>query len=154
MTVIVFPPKTEGGANGWTVEERNQLEALYAARTNCGEVSECAFETTEIGEPQFFLLGPAPRCDCVLSISRVSGRYVVEDGSGGFICDAAGLEEVMQTASALQLRRPATGLVPRIALGWYAFREFVEGRTEPLVGEITEVAEVLTHVVPQVAALA
>jgi hypothetical protein len=60
----------------------------------------------------------------------------------------------MQTASALQLRRPATGLVPRIALGWYAFREFVEERTEPLVGEITEVAEVLTHVVPQVAALA
>ena len=60
MTVIAFTPKFESEANGWTAEERNQFEALYAARAHRGEASECAVEMTETGDPQFFLLGPAP----------------------------------------------------------------------------------------------
>jgi hypothetical protein len=153
MTVIAFTPKFGGGANEWTAEERHQFEALYAARAHCGEASECVVGMTEAGDPQFFLLGPEPACDCVLSISRVSGRYVIEDGSGGLIGEMATLDEAMQTVSRVRLRRP-TGLVARVVAAWYGFREFVEEKTEPVVAEVVEVAEVLTHVVPQVAAFA
>jgi hypothetical protein len=153
MTVIAFTPKFDGEANGWTAEERNQFEALYAARAHCGEASACVFEMTESGDPQFFLLGPEPAADCVLSISRVSGRYVIEDGNGGQIAEMTSLDEVLQTASRVRLRRQ-TGLIARVVAAWYGFREFVEEKTEPVVTEVVEVAEVLTHVVPQVAAFA
>jgi len=153
MTVIVFTPKFDGEANAWTAEERNQFEALCAARAHCGEASECVVEMTETGDPQFFLLGPEPACDCVLSISRVAGRYVIEDGNGGMIGEMTSLDEVVHTASRLRLRRQ-TGIVARVIAAWYGFREFVEEKTEPVVTEIVEVAEVLTHVMPQVAAIA
>ena len=153
MTVIAFTPKLESEANGWTTEERNQFEALYAARTHRGEASECAIEMTETGDPQFFLLGPAPQYDCVLSISRLSGRYVIEDGNGGSIGETASLDEAMQTASRLRLHS-RMGIVARVIAAWYAFREFVEEKTEPVVAEAVEFAEVLTHVMPQVAAIA
>jgi hypothetical protein len=153
MTVIAFQPKPESETNGWSIEERNQFEMLYATRAQCGEASEWAVEATENGDPQFFLIGPAPACECVLSISRVSDRYVMEDGDGGLIGEMASLEEVMQSASRLRLGR-RVGIFARVALAWCGFREFVEEKTEPLVAEMTEVAEVLTHVVPQVAAFA
>jgi hypothetical protein len=153
MTVIAFTPKFDGEANGWTAGERNQFEALYAARAHCGEVSACVVEMTETGDPQFFLLGPEPACECVLSISRISGRYVIEDGDGGPIGETASLDEAMQTASHVRLRRQ-TGMVVHLIAAWDGFREFVEEKTEPVVAEMVEVAEVLTHVVPQVAAFA
>jgi hypothetical protein len=154
MTVIAFQPKADGEANGWTAEERNQFEALLAARANCGEASECVIETTETGDPQFFLLGPTPACECVLSISRVSGRYVMEDGAGALLGESAIFDEVMEAASHVRLRRTRTNLVARIVAAWVAFREFVEEKTEPVAAEVAEVAEVLTHVMPQVAAFA
>jgi hypothetical protein len=153
MTVIAFTPKFDDEPNGWTAEERNQFEALYAARAHRGEASECVVEMTETGDPQFFLLGPEPACECVLSISRVCGRYVIEDGNGGSIAVAANLDETLQTASRVRLRRQ-TGIVARVLAAWYGFREFVEEKTEPVMTEVVEVAEVLTHVVPQVAAFA
>jgi hypothetical protein len=154
MTVIAFQPKPESETSGWDIEERNRLEALYASRAQCGEVSEWAVEATENGDPQFFLIGPVPACECVLSISRVSDRYVMEDGNGRLIGEMASLEEVMQSASRLRLGRRGTSLLARIALAWAGLREFVEEKMEPLAAEMTEVAEVLTHVVPQVAAFA
>ena len=152
MTVIAFTPRAE--ANDWTAEERHQLEALYAARLKCGEVSEWAVATTDAGDPQFFLLGPAPACECVLSISRVAGRYVMEDGKGGAISEASDIDEVFDVAARLRLRRARTALVARLALAWCAFREFIEERLEPVEAEVAEVAEVLSHVAPQLAAFA
>jgi hypothetical protein len=89
----------------------------------------------------------------VLSISRVCGRYVIEDGKGGSIAELATLDEALQMASRVRLRRQ-TGIVARVLAAWYGFREFVEEKTEPVVTEVVEVAEVLTHVMPQVAAFA
>jgi hypothetical protein len=153
MTVIAFTPKFDGEPNGWTIEERNQFEALFAARAHCGEASGRVVEVTETGDPQFFLLGPEPGCECVLSISRVAGRYVIEDGEGGAIGEMTTLEEAAETASRVTLRR-RTGLIARVVAAWYAFREFVEEKTEPVMAEMVEVAEVLTHAMPQVAAIA
>jgi hypothetical protein len=153
MTVIPFTPKFDGEANGWTAEELNQFEALYAARVHCGEASKCVFEMTDNGDPQFFLLGPEPACDCVLSISRVSGRYVIEDGNGGLIGEMTSLDEAMRAASRLRLRGHTT-MVARVVAAWYAFCEFVEEKTEPVMAEVVEVAEVLTHIMPQAAAIA
>jgi hypothetical protein len=154
MTVIAFTPRDEFSAGGWTSEEFRRLEAIYAARAQRGDASEFAVAATEIGDPQFFLLGTAPGYECVLSISRVSGRYVVEDGNGGVIGEMAAIEEVERVAARLRFRRVRTGLAARIVFAWYAFREFVEEKVEPIVGEMAEVTEVVTHVLPQVAALA
>jgi hypothetical protein len=154
MTVIAFTQKSEFETNGWTLEERRQFEALHAARANCGEASDWAVATTDAGDPQFFLLGPAPACDCVLSISRIGHRYVIEDGNGGAICEALDIREVFDVASRLRLTRVRTGLVARLALAWCTFREFAEEKVEPIGAEIAEVAEVLSHVAPQIAAFA
>ena len=37
---------------------------------------------TEIGDPQFYLLGPPPHEECILCISRLGRVYVLEDGAG------------------------------------------------------------------------
>jgi hypothetical protein len=154
MTVVSFTPRMEGEPGGWTAEERHQLEALHAARAKCGEVSEGVVATTESGDPQFFLIGPAPACDCVLSISRVSGRYLIEDGNGASIAEASSLDELAHIASQVRLRRSKTTILARVALVWCALRQFVEEKMEPVVGEMAEAAEVLTHFVPQAAMLA
>jgi hypothetical protein len=154
MTVIAFTLRDECAAGEWTHDELTRLEGLYAARARRGDVSEYAVAATDAGDPQFFLLGPAPTYECVLSVSRVSGHYVMEDGAGGAIGGMSDLSEVERVAARLRFRRARTGLFARIALAWYAFREFVEEKVEPLLGEMTEVTEVVTHVLPQVAAFA
>jgi hypothetical protein len=78
---------------------------------------------------------------------------VIEDGKGGAIGEMATLEEVAETASRVPLCR-RTGIIARLVAAWYAFREFVEEKAEPVMTEMVEVAEVLTHAMPQVAAIA
>jgi hypothetical protein len=154
MSVIAFAPKFEIEAIGWSVEERRQLEALHAARASCGEASEWAVATTESGDPQFFLLGPAPACECVLSISRIGRRYVIEDGHGGAVSEASDIGEVFDVVSRMRFARARSVLVAKLALAWCALREFAEEKLEPIGVEIAEAAEVLSHVAPQVAAFA
>ena len=37
---------------------------------------------TEVGDPQFYLLGRPPHDECILCISRLGRLYVLEDGHG------------------------------------------------------------------------
>ncbi len=154
MSVIAFQPRLDGEAHGWTAAEGRQLDAFFAVCNRQGEVSDRAIQVTEHGDPQFFLFGPAPDCACLLSISRVAGRYVIENGDGVLLGEAANLEELRQFASRVRLGRRATGLVTRLGLAWLTFCGFVEERTEPLLGELTELAELLSGVAPQLAAFA
>jgi len=55
---------------------------------------------TEKGDAQFYLLGPLPDQACELCVSRISGRYILEDGSGRLLFEHRNLDLVALHAKA------------------------------------------------------
>src|SRR6266436_1304982 len=55
---------------------------------------------TETGDAQFYLLGPLPDQACELCVSRIGGRYILEDGSGRFLFEHQSLALVALHAKA------------------------------------------------------
>ena len=85
MSVIEFPKP----AREWRPDELQQLVSLAdAARFSWGTGE------TERGEPQFYVIGPAPEHDCVLCVSRLAQGYVLEDGTGRMIGEAPALDRI------------------------------------------------------------
>ena len=78
MSIVEFPQRSFPASGAWSADELQQLIALF--RTE-GETSY-ATGMTEHGDPQFYLLGPAPAHECVLCVSRLAQTYVLEDGEG------------------------------------------------------------------------
>jgi hypothetical protein len=75
---------------------------------------------------------------------------VIEDGAGRVLYeqhDTAKLAEQAATA----LRRRKAALIARVSVAWCALREFFEEKTEAMMGEPMDI---LTHIAPQLAALA
>jgi hypothetical protein len=149
MTVIAFQPRMLQLDGPWRTGELNAMvETLMPEATRPGGLG-WDVGLTEIGDPQFYLLGP-PQDDCLLCISRIGRRYVLEDGAGQVLFEHYRLSLLVERArSALQKRKAQ--IVARAALVWCAVRETVEERLDALVldGE-----ELLAHCVPQLAALA
>jgi acyl transferase domain-containing protein len=147
MTVIAFQPLQLDGP--WRTGELNAMvETLMPEATRPGGLG-WDVGLTEIGDPQFYLLGP-PQDECLLCISRIGGRYVLEDGAGQVLYEHCRLSLLVERARAALQKRKAQ-IVARTALVWCALRETVEERLDALVldGE-----ELLAHCVPQLAALA
>jgi hypothetical protein len=148
MTVIPLPRDKESG--GWRPAELNQVVASVAGRLQGGEAGGWDIGVTERGEPQFYLLGPAPDYECILCISRIATVYVVENGRGHVLCEhgsllalANGLHRVLRTAKA--------ELVTRVTLAWFVIREAFTEKIEAMLGESEEL---VVHFAPQLAALA
>lgn len=149
MTVVtLFPRETSGG---WQHAELQQLIGVFAAHRAAGAAEDWSTGETERADPQFYLLGQSPDQDCVLAISRVGGTYVLEDGAGGVLAEDRNLGRVASRAVSLARRSAIAHLYGRIVVGWYALREAFEEKLEPL---LAEPVELLTHAVPQLAALA
>ncbi len=55
---------------------------------------------TEKGDAQFYLLGPLPDQACELCVSRIGGRYILEDGSGRLLFEHRNLDLVALHARA------------------------------------------------------
>jgi hypothetical protein len=144
MTVIAFRPRPRQQLGGWRPAE---LEAIVdrLAQERAWEVG-----MTELGDPQFYLLGPPPQVECLLCISRLGATYVVEDGAGRVLLEHNSLVVLAEQARAL-LQKKRTQVAARIALIWCALREACEARFEAVVGESEEL---LAHFAPQLAALA
>ena len=81
MNVIEFPHQQEL-PQGWQSSELTRLTNACAGSVSMGDVSGWEVGATEYGDPQLYLLGPAPDHECVLSISRLGRLYVLEDGKG------------------------------------------------------------------------
>jgi hypothetical protein len=148
MTVIAFTPREQRGE--WQAAELEQLVETLSLRPR-----DCANRgwdvgATELGDPQFYMLGPPPREDCILCISRLGRVYVLEDGAGKVLFEHNSLVMLAEQAKAL-LQRKKSQIAARIAVAWCALREAFEEKLEPIVGESEEL---LTHFVPQLAALA
>lgn len=140
MTVIDFRKRS----GDWRADELQSLVAL-------AEAARFSWDTgaTERGEPQFFVLGPAPEHDCVLCVSRLAQGYVLEDGAGRVIGEAPSLDRF-----AVEAARAAIGgsrsLVTRIMVAWVTLRLTIEEKLEPI---FEESEELLARFAPQMAAM-
>jgi hypothetical protein len=150
MTVLKFPGAMAQFPDGWQSVEMQQFLAVSAKAISSGEASAWEVGATEQGDPQLFLLGPAPDCECILSISRLGRVYVVEDGYGRVLFEHDNPMLLAEHASAA-LRRGKASLIARVTVAWVALREAVEEKTEAMMAEPLEL---LTHIAPQLAALA
>ena len=104
---------------------------------------------TEKGDVQFYLLGPPAEQACELCVSRIDGRYILEDGSGRLLFEHRNLERVALHAKAAV---PSTSwLMVRAITLWCAIRNTIYEKVEPL---LVEGDELFVEFVPQLAAFA
>ena len=150
MNVVPFPRTLPLFTRGWQTNELTKLTDACAAAIPSGEISGWEIGTTERGDPQLYLIGPAPEHDCILSISRLGRLYVLEDGKGQVLFEHDNVMVLAeQTCTALRKRRAE--IVARLAVCWCAVREFFEEKVEPV---LAEPIEVISHFAPHFAALA
>ena len=139
MSVIDFPKPVRE----WHPDELQQLVSLAnAARFSWGTGA------TERGEPQFYVVGPAPEHGCVLCVSRLAQGYVLEDGSGRLIGEAPALDRFAVEAARAAIRG-SRSFVGRVMVAWITLRLTIEERLEPIVEESEEM---LARYAPQIAA--
>jgi hypothetical protein len=150
MNVIAFRRHPESQSHSWQPAEMQTLTGACAAFVSKGEASSWEVGATEQGDPQLYVVGPAPDHDCVLSVSRLGRLYVLEDGEGRVLFEH---DSVMLLAEQMRasLQRRKGAIVARIAVAWCVVRETIEEKVEPL---LAEPVELLAHFAPQLAALA
>jgi hypothetical protein len=149
MTVLDFTPPKKLPA-GWQFAEVQKLISGSAGSLANGEASAWEIGKTEAGDPQLYLLGPAPDYDCILCVSRLGGLYVLEDGNGKILFEHRNLMLLSQQLRAAVCRKKMT-IIAKAAIIWAAIRQTVEEKIEPMLAEPIELA---THLGPQIAALA
>ena len=149
MTILEFPRVEDKTPGGWRSSELQRLLAACNVHIPDGAASGWGVGETECGDPQLYVLGPAPEHDCILSISRLGRLYVLEDGNGRVIFENGNMMLLAEQAAAA-LRKKKQAILAQIAVAWCAAREFFEERVEPMM---TEPVEVLSHFAPQFAAL-
>ena len=147
MSVVAFERKQDTGE--WSERELSTLLAALSAATAPGTGREWETGVTEKGDVQFYLLGALPDQACELCVSRVGGRYVLEDGSGRLLFEHRNLDLVALHAKAAV---PSTSwLMVRAITLWCAVRSAFHEKFEPV---LVESEELLAQFVPQLAAFA
>jgi len=149
MTVIAFQSKVLQSDGPWRPAELKALVESLAPESSRAGARCWDVGITEIGDPQFYLLG-APDDECILCISRLGRLYVLEDGAGKLLFEHNSLLALAEQARGL-LQKKKAQIVARAALVWCAVRETVEEKLDAMV---LEGEELLVHCVPQLAALA
>jgi hypothetical protein len=150
MPVIAFHAKPSPGV--WSAAELDMLAGALGLEAG-GHAWEIGL--TERGDAQFYVLGPQPEQACAVCVSRIEGRYILEDGCGRLLFEHDSLRLVAAHAGNA-LRATRWWLVARIVVVWCTLRHIIHDRIEPLVSEpwITEGEELLVHLAPQLAAFA
>lgn len=149
MTVIAFAPKRSQQDGSWHPSELDVMQGTFAAELLTGGASGWQAAATEAGDPQFYLLGPAPDEDCVLSISRLGRLYVLEDGAGHVLFEDVNLAKLTSRAKAY-LREMRAGIIASVVVLWGAIRHTFEEKIEPVIAESEDL---LVHFAPQLAAI-
>ncbi len=147
MNVLQFARRET--SRHWQRTEMNTLLAACGESLDKGTVSGWEIGETECGDPQLYLLGPAPDHECILCVSRLGRLYVLEDGDGRILCEHDAIGQLTeQVGSALQRKKGF--IVARALAAWLAIKETFEERIEPAMAEPVEV---LSHIAPQLVAL-
>jgi hypothetical protein len=134
----------------WSEAELDTIVAALNVAIASGDGRGWETGMTEKGDAQLYLLGPLPDQACELCVSRIGGRYILEDGSGRLLFEHKSLPLVALHAKAA-IRSSWSGLVARVALLWCTIRHMIHDRLEPLLAESEEM---LVHLAPQLAAFA
>ena len=145
MSVVAFERKQNSGE--WSEKELSTLVAAFGAASRTGREWETGM--TEQGDAQFYLLGPLPDQACELCVSRIGGRYILEDGSGRLLFEHRNLELLALHAKAAV--PSASWLMVRAITLWCAIRNTIHEKVEPL---LVEGEELFVQFVPQLAAFA
>jgi len=146
MSIVEFPRRAAAPGD-WRPDEWRELAALFHPdAADAGTAWDVG--ATEHGDPQFYLLGPAPDHECVLCVSRLAQGYVLEDGSGRILGEAPSLDRFAEQV-ARAAARGGRSFVARIMLLVCAIRLTIEEKIEPL---FEESQELLVRFAPQIAA--
>jgi hypothetical protein len=127
----------------------NTIVGALTPAVSGGAASGWDVGATENGDPQFYLLGPAPQENCEICISRVGRTYILEDGEGRLLLDTGDLSALAERAAAT-FRSNRAQIVARVMIAWCVAKQFVHDRVEPM---LVEGEEFLDHFAPQLAAL-
>jgi hypothetical protein len=147
MSVVAFERRQDAAV--WTETELDTIVvALHAA---IAPATGRTWETgvTENGDVQFYLLGPPPEEACELCVSRIGGRYILEDGSGRLLFEHRNLNLVALHAKAAVSSTP--WIMVRAVMLWFAIRNAIQEKFEPI---LVEGEELLVQVAPQLVAFA
>jgi hypothetical protein len=134
----------------WRHDELQALLALHAACVAGGEASSWETGTTEQGDPQFYINGPAPEFECIICVSRLGRLFVLEDRVGTVVGESTDLQRIVELASASLRKRSRSGIGTRVFCAFCAFRMTIEQKVEAFMAES---GEHLTHYAPGLAAL-
>jgi hypothetical protein len=148
MSVIAFERRQVAAL--WGEAELNTLVTALSGAGASGSGREWETGTTEEGDPQLYLLGPLPDQACELCVSRIGGRYILEDGAGRLLFEHQSLALVALHAKAA-VRSTRWWLVARAVLLWCTIRYVIHDKVEPL---LTESEELLVQLTPQLVAFA
>jgi hypothetical protein len=141
MSVVAFERKTVTGV--WSESELNTILAALNVALAPSTGREWETGTTETGDVQFYLLGSLPDQACELCVSRIGGRYILEDGSGRLLFEHRNLDLVALHARAAVPSMP--WLMVRAIMVWCAIRNAVQEKLEPMM---TESEELLVQLAP------
>ena len=147
MSVVEVPRRTAAAPSDWRPDEWQALVALFRPDAKSAGIA-WDVGSTERGDPQFYLLGPAPDHECVLCVSRLAQGYVLEDGAGRILGEAPSLDQFAEQA-ARAVMHGGRSLIARMTLLVCAIRLTIEEKLEPL---FEESQELLVRVAPQMAA--
>src|SRR6478735_1502618 len=148
MSVVVFERKPCAGL--WSETELNTMVAALNVAIASGDGRGWETGMTETGDAQFYLLGPLPDQACEFCVSRIGGRYILEDGSGRLLVAHPSLALVAVHAGA-GVRSMRGWLVARVVLLWCTVRHVIHDKVEPLLAESEEL---IVELAPQLAAFA
>jgi hypothetical protein len=147
MNVVAFARKQDTGE--WSERELRTIVTALEKTLAPGTGRDWETGMTEAGDAQFYLLGPLPDQACELCVSRIDGRYILENGSGRLLFEHRSLDLVMLHAKAAV---PSTSwLMVRAITLWCAVRNSIHDKVEPL---LAEGEEMFVQLVPQLAAFA
>src|SRR6266446_7451118 len=145
MSVVAFERRRTMRA--WSESELGTILAALKVAIASGGGRGWETGMTETGDAQFYLLGPLPDQACELCVSRIGGRYILEDGSGRFLFEHQSLALVALHAKAA-VRSMRGWLVARAVLLWCTIRHLIHEKVEPL---LTEGEELLVELAPHLA---
>src|SRR5689334_13333633 len=102
MSVVEFPHRP-APVSEWRRDELRELQELFHADAASAGIT-WDVGITEHGDPQFYVLGPAPDRECVLCVSRLAQGYVLEDGCGRLVGEAPSLDRFAEQAARAAVR--------------------------------------------------
>jgi hypothetical protein len=147
MSVVAFERRQDAAV--WTETELDTIVVALHAAIAPGTGRTWETGVTENGDVQFYLLGPPPEEACELCVSRIGGRYVLEDGSGRLLFEHRNLNLVALHAKAAV--SSTRWIMVRAVMLWFAIRNAIQEKFEPI---LVEGEELLVQVAPQLAAFA